>query len=65
MKGQTPYLLCRLGELKKNPHLMEQAWELSNHRYARAQRDLGDYYYEKGEFGECKQHYALAVSTII
>ena len=59
--GETPYLVCRLGELKKNPRLMEKAWEISGHRYARAQRDLGDYYYDRNQFAQCKEHYTLAV----
>ncbi len=50
-----------MGELKKSPKLMEKAWEVSNHHYARAQRDLGDYYYEKGEYEQCKSYYSAAV----
>lgn len=64
MKGETPYLLCRMGELKKNPKWMEKAWELSGKHYARAQRDLGDYYYEKGEFSQCKTYYSTAVRVL-
>ena len=60
--GETPYLLCRLGELKGNTQLMERAWELSGHHYARAKRHLGDFLYEKNQFAECIPHYKEAVS---
>ena len=60
--GETPYLLCRLGELKGNTQLMERAWELSGPHYARAKRHLGDFLYEKNQFAECIPHYKEAVS---
>jgi len=40
----TPKLLCLLGDIKNEPAHYEEAWELSNHRYTRAQRSLGVYY---------------------
>ena len=63
--GETPYLLCRIGELKGNTQLMERAWELSGHHYARAKRQLGEYYYAKNQFAECIPHFKEAVSGVM
>lgn len=44
-------LLCLLGDLKDGDvSLYEEAWELSNHRYAAAKRSLGFTYQKKGHF---------------
>jgi len=40
----TPKLLCLLGDITNEPAHYEEAWELSKHRYTRAQRSLGVYY---------------------
>ena len=61
-KGETPYLVCRMGELQKNPKLLEHAWELSHHHFARAKRMLGDFYYEKNDFAACLPHYREALT---
>ena len=50
-KGETPYLVCRIGEL----------WELSNHRFGRAKRMLGNFYYDQNDFSACIPHYKEAV----
>lgn len=60
-KGETPYLVCRIGELQKNPRLLERAWELSNHRFGRAKRMLGNLYYDQNDFSACIPHYKEAV----
>ena len=60
-KGETPYLLCRIGELQKDPRLLERAWEVSHHRFARAQRMLGNFFYEQSDFAQCIPHYKEAV----
>ncbi len=40
-------LFCILGDLESEPRHYERAWELSRHRFARAQRSLGEYYLRK------------------
>eukprot|EP00439_Symbiodinium_sp_Y106_P028573 s493_g3.t1 len=46
-KQPSPRLWCCLGDIVKDPSHYEKAWELSNRRFARAQRALGKYYFEK------------------
>merc|ERR1712056_103026 len=48
-KEPTPKLWCCLGDLEKEPAHFEKAWELSNHRFAGAQRSLGRYWFDKKE----------------
>ncbi|RHZ61088.1 hypothetical protein CDV55_101481 [Aspergillus turcosus] len=40
----APRLLCILGDIDTDPTLYERAWEVSNNRYARAQRSLARHY---------------------
>ena len=49
--NKTPRLLCMLGDIyqhsdkKLSLELFEQAWELSNKKFARAQRSIGWHFY--------------------
>jgi tetratricopeptide (TPR) repeat protein len=52
----APRLFCILGDIDSEPAMYERAWEVSGHRYARAQRSLARLYlkaqppaYEKAE----------------
>jgi len=47
-ESPTPRLWCALGDLEKEPKHYETAWELSNQRFARAQRSLARYHFSKG-----------------
>ncbi|KAG7121479.1 TPR repeat-containing protein C19B12.01 like [Verticillium longisporum] len=38
----APRLFCILGDLEQDPSHYLRAWEISNHRFARAQKSLGD-----------------------
>ncbi|EDP48401.1 TPR domain protein [Aspergillus fumigatus A1163] len=40
----APRLLCILGDIDSDPTMYERAWEVSNNRYARAQRSLARHY---------------------
>ena len=45
LPNDAPRLFCILGDLSKNPKYYERAWNVSNKRYARAQRSLGRLYF--------------------
>jgi tetratricopeptide (TPR) repeat protein len=57
----APRLWCILGDLDQDPSCWERAWEISNHRYARAQRTLGEYYTRKGDLEKAREAYMNAV----
>ncbi|RHZ58125.1 tetratricopeptide repeat protein [Aspergillus thermomutatus] len=44
LPADAPRLLCILGDIDTDPSLYERAWEVSNNRYARAQRSLARHY---------------------
>lgn len=52
-KEKTPKLLCILGDVKNEKIYYEEAWDLSNQRYSRAQRSLGYLYFNEGEVRNC------------
>ncbi|XP_078590930.1 tetratricopeptide repeat protein 27-like isoform X2 [Branchiostoma floridae x Branchiostoma japonicum] len=49
---ETPTLLCLLGDVTGEKQHYEKAWELSNHRSARAQRSLGWINFKEEKFPE-------------
>lgn len=56
----APRLWCILGDLDDNPTCWEVAWEISNSRYARAQRSLGDYWIKVGNAQKARDAYMAA-----
>ncbi|TVY86579.1 TPR repeat-containing protein [Lachnellula willkommii] len=58
--AHAPRLWCILGDLEADPSCWERAWEISNHRFARAQRTLGEFYSKKGELEKAREAYMLA-----
>lgn len=56
----SPRLWCILGDLDQDPACWERAWEISNNRYARAQRTLGDYYTRQGDLVKAREAYMSA-----
>ncbi|RAL08554.1 TPR-like protein [Aspergillus homomorphus CBS 101889] len=44
LPADAPRLLCILGDIDTDPAMYERAWEVSNQRYARAQRSLARHY---------------------
>lgn len=44
LPADAPRLFCILGDINKAPSMYERAWDVSNHRYARAQRSLARHY---------------------
>ncbi|EHK99596.1 putative TPR repeat-containing protein C19B12.01 [Glarea lozoyensis 74030] len=56
----SPRLWCILGDLDNDPTCWQRAWEISHHRYARAQRTLGEYYARKGDLALAREAYMAA-----
>jgi tetratricopeptide (TPR) repeat protein len=56
----SPRLWCILGDLDQDPACWQRAWEISNKRYARAQRTLGDYYTRTGDLEKARDSYMMA-----
>ncbi|KAG7112385.1 TPR repeat-containing protein C19B12.01 like [Verticillium longisporum] len=59
----APRLFCILGDLEQDPSHYLRAWEISNHRFARAQKSLGEYHLAKKDLRAAREAYALAVGS--
>ncbi|ROW07009.1 hypothetical protein VPNG_06664 [Cytospora leucostoma] len=61
----APRLFCILGDLESDSAVTyyERAWEISNRRYARAQKSLGEHYLAKKDWQSALDAYKLAVSV--
>jgi len=64
-ESPSPRLWCCLGDLEKEDDKrtkhFETAWELSNKRFARAQRSLGRHYFGKGNLPKAVECFTLAL----
>jgi len=62
-KGPTPRLWCALGDIEEHRQLecYEKAWELSEHRNARAMRSLGRYYFSKANLDKAVECFKKAL----
>ncbi|KAM0245256.1 hypothetical protein ACHAQJ_010602 [Trichoderma viride] len=56
-------LWCILGDLENDPAHYERAWEISKHRYARAQRSLGEHYLGQKDLSKALDAYKKATSV--
>jgi tetratricopeptide (TPR) repeat protein len=59
---ETPKMLVLLGDLTQDKTCYERAWEVSGHRFARAQRSLGHVAFKEGRFDDGIAHYDLALA---
>lgn len=59
----APRLWCILGDIENDPAHYERAWEISKHRFARAQRSLGEYYIQQKDLQRAKEAYKKAVAV--
>ncbi|KAG9244006.1 hypothetical protein BJ878DRAFT_508160 [Calycina marina] len=58
--AHSPRLWCIIGDLDQDPTCWERAWEISNNRFSRAQRTLGEYYTKKGDLESARAAYIKA-----
>ncbi|KAK1673636.1 TPR repeat-containing protein [Colletotrichum godetiae] len=56
----APRLFCILGDLENEPAHWERAWEISNRRFARAQKSLGEWHLSQKEWTKAQDAYKLA-----
>ena len=63
LPADAPRLFCILGDIDKSPAAYERAWEISNHRFARAQRSLGKYYQAQGDTKRAEEAYARSLKV--
>ncbi|KAI4864725.1 hypothetical protein F4820DRAFT_422823 [Hypoxylon rubiginosum] len=59
----APRLFCILGDIENDPQHYQRAWEISNRRFARAQRSLGELHLRKQEWKEARDAYRRAVAV--
>ncbi|CAH0386434.1 unnamed protein product [Bemisia tabaci] len=61
-KKETPKLYCLLGDATDDPDCYQKAWDLSNHKSARAQRHWGMYHYNRKQYQECIPFFEKSLS---
>ncbi len=61
LPNDAPRLFCILGDLEKSVAAYERAWEISSHRYARAQRSLGKHHFQNGELEKADEAYSASL----
>jgi tetratricopeptide (TPR) repeat protein len=59
----APRLFCILGDMENEPAHYLRAWELSKHRFSRAQKSLGEHYLKNRDWENALQAYKLATSV--
>ena len=61
-KGETPMLLCMLGDATDDLENYHRAIEKSGGRSARAFRSLGVYYYFRQDYAKASEHFEKSIS---
>ena len=63
LPADAPRLFCILGDIEKSAAAYERAWQVSNHRYARAQRSLGKHYMAAGDLPAADEAYSKSLKV--
>lgn len=63
LPADAPRLFCVLGDLDKDPKMYEEAWRVSNKRYARAKRSLGRHYISVNDYAQAAAAYQDALKV--
>lgn len=61
--ADAPRFYCILGDVDNDPTMYEKAWEVSNQRYARAQRSLGRYWLSQHDHLKAADAYAKSLKA--
>ncbi|EGX91508.1 F-box domain protein [Cordyceps militaris CM01] len=61
--SNAPRLWCILGELENDASFYERAWEVSGHRFARAQRSLAEHYVREKDLVRAHEAYKKATAV--
>lgn len=61
--ADAPRLYCILGDFNSDLAMWEKAWDVSNSRYARAQRSLGRHYFSSNNHVKAADSYAKALKV--
>ncbi|KAI8788615.1 tetratricopeptide repeat protein 27 [Biomphalaria glabrata] len=58
---ETPSLLCYLGDITRDIQHYQRAWELSNHKSARAKRCMGYIYFQEEKYEQAIESFAVSL----
>ncbi|KAF2837317.1 TPR-like protein [Patellaria atrata CBS 101060] len=61
--ADAPRLYCILGDIDQETRMYEKAWEVSNRRYARAQRSLGRHYFAAKDYVKAAAAYSASLQV--
>lgn len=61
--ADAPRLYCILGDIGPSIDMYEMAWEVSKHRYARAQRSIGRYFLSSKDFSKAAEAYGKSLKV--
>lgn len=59
----APRLWCILGDIEDEPAHYERAWEISEHRYSRAQQSLAEHYLKAKDWHKARDAYRKATKV--
>lgn len=59
----APRLYCILGDIDQDTAMWEKAWQVSNQRYARAQRSLGRFYFAAHDYVKAAGAYSKSLNV--
>lgn len=60
-QGETPFLLCLLGDATQEADHYEKSWQLSGERYFQSKTALGDHFFRRKDYHSAIPHYQASV----